>query len=97
MQIYKYRNDMRTCARSDSDGGATAATEQAAKRHPAAAALPEQDETSSPPWWMSPIACKGIITRRYSGLATTVPKGTRMGWSCLGNPNGAKLPRPNTS
>jgi len=29
--------------------------------------LPEQDETSSLPWWMSPIACKGIITRRYSG------------------------------
>ena len=87
------QDDRRTRARSDSDGGATAATAQAAKRHPAAAALPDQDETSSQPWWTSPIACKGDFFRRYSGLATTVPKGTRMGWSCLGKPNGAKLPR----
>ena len=43
---------------------------------------------------MSPIACKGVIFRRYSGQATTVPKGTRMGWGWLGNPNGAQLPRP---
>ena len=27
----------------------------------------------------------------------SVPKGTRMGWSWLGNPNGAQLPGPSTS
>ena len=48
-------------------------TPHAARHRAAAASMPEQDETPTLPWWTSPIARKGVIFHRYSGLVHGAP------------------------
>ena len=52
----------------DSAAAADATRDEAPRR------MPGGDETPTPPRWTSPIARKGVIFRRYSGLVTTAPQ-----------------------